>query len=1112
MQPSLFDTLVDDARPPDQAARDFAVDPANDVVLEASAGTGKTRVLVDRYIRLIDAGVDPRHILAVTFTRKAAAEMRDRILAALRQRAETEQRLSDRWRELRERIADIQISTIDAFCFSLLREFPLEGRVDPAFEIADETEMARFGGEAMDLTLRAARGLVATDENVRLLFARVKLGPLRDAIQSLLDRRHIALPAVARFVSEHVRFNSASEAGAAFLRRLSDLFDRSPHAGAILADGPIDSPEFRWLLGDLQQLADFPGDDPGRVQQFQRRLQRYFITGDGKPRAQVARRFTKDLFASAEARRRHDAAIRAIAPEIAAELDTLVSDVRGLLARGVQRVLAIAVDRYDRLLDEHAVLDFAGMLAKAVALLSQQEEFARSRLKLQSRYHHVLVDEFQDTNRLQWQLVERLIDAWGEGEGAQDAPTSIFVVGDRKQSIYRFRHAEVTLLDEVARKVAALRPGRTVRQAITHSFRAVPELLAFVNALSAEVLGTEDLDERFTYGDTDRFPVPDIGADARRDGVPVLGLIAEPSMDACARALAAEVARLLDGTMVRDPQGTRPARPDDIAVLFRARTGHQFFESALEARGIRTYVYKGLGFFDAPEVQDLQAILRYLAQPESDLRAAEFLRSRLVRISDVGLARLARPGGPDSSGGSHGPAFAEVLRSPNADLAPFGLDADDQALLTHLRPSVARWLRLADRVSPSTLVDTILRDSAYAFELRGRRLGQARENIKKVRALVRRIENRGYATLGRIAEYFETLRAGDESHAIVEAAGCVNLMTIHAAKGLEFPIVFVVNLHVPGRGRSSAFSVIERGPDGEPEVAFGSSDATRLEDLREREELRRLLYVSVTRARDRLYLAAEVDDTRGRLQRGARSLAALLPASLGDLFNAATPAGDVNWVTASGAFAFRVCRPDADRGEPAPELDREPESFEADVTPVSALDPVVVAATAGAGVMTALPALDLNPPAPSDRLQGTMVHRLFQRQLDPKLPQSAVASLVRSLLRSEESAEVADMEALSREVATTYLRLRRREEVVQLLTQGTCHYEVPFSFQPARTEGVIVRGRIDCLVVRPDGRITIVEFKTGRPRPEHQLQASIYGDALRAAMPGRDIDVRLVYP
>jgi ATP-dependent exoDNAse (exonuclease V) beta subunit len=917
---------------------------------------------------------------------------------------------------------------------------------------------------------------------------------------------------VARFVTRRVRFSSAAEAGSAFVQRLADVFAGSPHARAILADGPMEAPEFRWLLGDLRQLADFPGHDPGRVQQLQRRLQRYFLTEAGKPRAQTARRLTKEAFASADARRRHDAAIKAMAPHIDAELDTLVTDVRGLLARGLQKILAIAADKYERLLDEHAVLDFAGMLAKAVALLGQQEEFARSRLKLQSRYHHVLVDEFQDTNRLQWQLVEKLIDAWGEGEGAQDAPTSVFVVGDRKQSIYRFRHAEVTLLDEVARKVAALRPGRTVRQAITHSFRAVPELLAFVNALSAEVLGTDELDERFTYGETDRFPVTAPGQGARRDGSPVLGLIAEPSMDGCAQAVAAEVARLLNGTMVRDPHGTRPARPDDIAILFRARTGHQFFEAALEARGIRTYVYKGLGFFDAPEVQDLQALLRYLAQPESDLRAAEFLRSRLVRISDVGLARLAVRA-QQTSGPVREPALADALRAPDVDLARVDLEAGDRALLTHLRASVVRWLRLADRVSPTLLLDTILHESAYAFELRGRRLGQARENIKKVRALVRRIENRGYATLGRIAEYFETLRAGDESHAIVEAAGCVNLMTVHAAKGLEFPIVFVVNLHVPGRGRSSAFSVIERGPDGEPDVAFGSSDATRLEDLRDREELRRLLYVSVTRARDRLYLAAEVDETRGRLQRGARSLAALLPTSLGDLFSAGLPPGDeVDWVSASGTFAFRVCRAATECPAPPPVLDPQPPAGRPDITPVTACDPVILTATAAGSVESMERASGAASESPSDRLLGTLVHRLFQRQLDANLSQSAVADLVPSLLRSAESVDVADEKALSDAVATTYCRLRQRDDVVAVLAQGKCHYEVPFSFRPQDASGVVVRGRIDCLVDRAGGPVTIVEFKTGRARPEHESQVATYRAALGAAMPGREIDACVLYP
>src|SRR4029077_20141743 len=144
---------------------------------------------VDRYVRLIERGVDPRHVLAMTFTRKAAAEMRDRVLAELNRRAGMNAAFAERWAELAERVTDIQVSTIDAFCFGLLREFPLEADVDPVFDVADETEMARFANEALDLTLRAVRGLIQDDEYVRLLLARVSTPILASAIASLLDRR-----------------------------------------------------------------------------------------------------------------------------------------------------------------------------------------------------------------------------------------------------------------------------------------------------------------------------------------------------------------------------------------------------------------------------------------------------------------------------------------------------------------------------------------------------------------------------------------------------------------------------------------------------------------------------------------------------------------------------------------------------------------------------------------------------------------------------------------------------------------------------------------------------------------------------------------------------------
>jgi ATP-dependent helicase/nuclease subunit A len=1097
-QPTLFDALPDaPPAPADQDARDFAVNPANNVVLEASAGTGKTRVLVERYVRLILAGVEPANILAITFTRKAAAEMRDRILEALTRRAAEGALTPDHWRRIRERIADIQISTIDAFCFALLREFPLEAGVDPSFDVADETEMARFAGEALELTMRAVRGLVAADEDVRLLLAEVKAPVLQDALASMLDRRHVALPAIAAFVGRRRGPATAAEAGEAFIGRLRDAIADPAVRRALVDDGPSGAAGFRWVAADLQRLAaGSPFESAGAVQHLRRRFERYFLTKAGAPRKKISRPITSRDFANDAAKRRHEDAVARVAPDVHEALARLDADVNRLLARGLLRVVGIASDVYERLLVDHALLDFAAMLERAVALVGRQEEFARSRLKLQARYHHLLVDEFQDTSRLQWRLIELLVQAWGEGEGAADAPTSIFVVGDRKQSIYRFRHAEVTLLDEAAVRIAALRPGSAPRRAITTSFRAVPELLAFVNALGAAMEGDPALPDRFRYTDADRFPAPDVSPGARRDGEPVLGLIAAESMEAAAATVATEISRLIGQVPVRDRDGpARPARPDDIAILFRARAGHQYFEDALAARGVRTYVYKGLGFFDAPEVQDLQALLRYLAAPDSNLRAAELLRSRLVRLSDVGLARLA-------------PAIGAAL----APDPPAGIDARldpiDRDALVKLRAGLARWLPLADRVPPSELLDAILRESAYMLELRGPRLEQARENLKKVRGLVRRVENRGYATLGRLAAYFDTLRAGEESNAIIEAAGAVNLMTMHAAKGLEFPIVFLVNMHMGGRGRPPGFSVIERGVDGEPEVAFHTTEGTALEDRRETEELRRLLYVAVTRARDRLYLGAEVD-ANGRMKRQGKCLGSLLPTSLAELFESAARGPDtdvVMWKAPAATFDFRVCRP-IPASRPIAQSAPTP-AARADVPPVVVEGPMVVAATSG--VQSGEPAVASAGGPPGDRLLGSLVHRLFQR-VNGELAEDELRALAGELVRPEERVDVPDIDALVARAASTYVNFRDRADVRVLLESGSALYEVPFSFSAPDRPGEVIRGVVDCLVVGRDGSLTVLEFKTGRPRPGHEAQAALYGAAVREAFGEKNVVVRVLY-
>jgi ATP-dependent exoDNAse (exonuclease V) beta subunit len=236
-------------------------------------------------------------------------------------------------------------------------------------------------------------------------------------------------------------------------------------------------------------------------------------------------------------------------------------------------MFAITISEYQRTLAARALLDFSGVLEQAVDLLKQMDEFARSRYRLEARYHHVLVDEFQDTSRAQWELVEQLIRSWGEGLGvsADALRPSIFIVGDRKQSIYGFRDAEVALLDEAAHFVGGLRGREEARRAIAVSFRSVPTLLAFVNRCLRRRRSTPVADGSpfaFEHGDQDRFPWSTMTTGRRRrrrERPPTwLGLVGGGTTRAAADAVADEIVRLIGHAIIRTGRpasGGRRSRP-----------------------------------------------------------------------------------------------------------------------------------------------------------------------------------------------------------------------------------------------------------------------------------------------------------------------------------------------------------------------------------------------------------------------------------------------------------------------------------------------------------------------------------------------------------------------
>jgi len=1090
------------AHDPDGEARAYAVDPAHNVVLEASAGTGKTSVLVSRYVNLLKAGVDPANILAITFTRKAAAEMRERILGELRTAAERSAFDKARWAELRDRLGEIAISTIDAFCLSLLREFPLEADVDPGFDLADDTEVPRLMRSALDRTLRTLVALARTDADVELVLAQLGIARTRQGLAALLSRRLVAVEALDRFVDRGpCELTAAGVCRQAAYALREAIVPAGGSLASFLADGPAGHPRYELFLREVEALNRVEDSPEAALRGTIERVAAHFLTKEGAARkAGAIPPYAAEHYPPGAAARRHRDALFQIAPRVEEAMFAFHRDLNVVLARGIRRMFAVARTQYRQALEERSVLDFSDVLERALGLLRRMDEFSQSRFRLESRYQHVLVDEFQDTSRAQWELVSLLIQAWGEGQGVAASP-SIFIVGDRKQSIYRFRDAEVAVLQQASRYIDGLRPGSRARRSIARSFRAVPELQHFVNDLFAEVSQPGRRADDFTYEERDKFPVE--AAAAAMDEGPALGVAVADSPEACAAAVADEIARLLQETTVRDKSTgvRRQARPGDIGILFRSRSSHREFERELGARGIPTYVYKGLGFFDADEIKDLTALLRFLADPSSSLRAAAFLRSRIVRLSDTALALLS----PDLS--------AALL----SDADPPGLDAldpEDRAVLLQVRGHLPVWLERIDRVTPAELLDQILSDAAYPFELGGSRRRQAWENVKKMRGLVRRIQNRGYATVRRIAEHLLSLSAGDESNAVIEALDAVNLMTVHASKGLEFPVVFVVNLARGASGPPQAIRLVAGLADEEPSVTLGAflSETDEAERDRERHETRRLLYVAVTRARDRLYLATPLKE--GSLACGRGSLGEVLPPSIGDLFSRA---GDlagreerVGWTGASGrTYQWRLCPP-ASAAETAvdvalPATEALPagthDEFgrpQATESPIRLLASEAAAETGGGR---------------SHRLLGLLVHRLFQweARLEGDVTPERVATLALQLLGPDELVVISRPGELAAAAARIWSQARTRPDVVQALSGVEHMHEVPFSLLHPSPPARIVRGVIDLLVRKEDGAVAVVEFKTGARRRHHTRQLELYVEAARALHPGTHVEGVLLY-
>jgi len=796
------------------------------VLVAAGAGSGKTRLLVAHFVHaLVHEGVPVDRLVAVTFTHKAAAELVSRIRSSLRDCGRLDLAIS---------LDTATIGTIHSLCRRLLKERALDAGVDPAFSV-----------------LESEAAVLVKDEICRRIWARA----IEEANEAELEV----------FASQ----------GDALRKEILPLYDRLRGAGEARPRAVVDlggsEEQARLLLGRLIREALVAEDGLARrsaTVESDLSLVRGCLAWLDIPRAAADRDADiclSETFFPSKRTPSMEPYFKPVRTALTlyrqclaeARLRPVVATMNSLLGRFHQH--------YEAYKRERSLLDFTDLELRARALL---EDGGGGRAPMEFLTGpRIFIDEFQDTNELQCAVLE--------GLGA----SRLLMVGDERQSIYRFRGADVGVF---RRREAALarRAGETHEGAVHRldvNYRSRPEVLAFINRLFANerffgsrfVALEHGRDER----NDDRNPAMDVptgpgGTGSPRPAVPAIEVLvverlekADPdgrapfSQEAEAQAVASRVRRMLD------EEGWEPRH---IVVLTPAQTHVVLYQQALVDRGVDVYVVGGRGYYARDEVSDVTALLRLLVNPHDDLALVTVLRSPLVGLSDDGLYLLGRE---VRQAGAR--SLWEIARCGRG----FGLAEPDQAVLLDLVAWLAKLRRRVGRPGLARLIDDAVSDCGYDVCLL--RSAEGKRRFANVRKLMRMAEDFETLEGPDLAGFVAAIRSmGDLSDregsapTLAEGENVVRVMTVHQAKGLEFPVVVLAGLgsDVP-RGARSEFVV---GDDGGMGVFLKGSQRNSYEShdlcwgpaaeivaeqrVREQEEDVRLLYVAMTRAQERLVL------------------------------------------------------------------------------------------------------------------------------------------------------------------------------------------------------------------------------------------------------------------
>jgi len=1101
-----------------------ASDPVASVWVMANAGSGKTRVLTDRVLRLLLNGTRPNAILCLTFTKAAAAEMANRLHKRLgtwsvlpdaelaaelrtllgRGATDDEMRLA---RQLFARTLDcagrLRIQTIHSFCESLLKRFPLEADVPPHFGVADDATAAQLIEDARERLLATASGDEKLSPALAFVVGEIEETGFREVIAELVAERR----KLRRLLANHGE--DVEKLVASVWRRLGVVETDAPESlrAAFVAETPEDDLRRAAATLDTGSAADAKraaairawlaaADRDARIETEWADI---FLTKNGQPRATLI---------TQKAQKSDDAALEILEKEQARVVQFCERLKAVTVARGTAALLRLGkalLDIYEEEKAARALLDYDDLIFKTGALLRRSGQAAWVLFKLDGGIDHILVDEAQDTSPEQWDVITALSEEFFAGHGARERQRTIFAVGDDKQSIFSFQGADPEAVSHMRAHFAARArdAGQVFRSVdLKISFRSCAAVLNAVDTIFSRaeardgvcMNGTEirHIPYRKSAGGMVELwkPVAPREDEAGDPWDAPLDYVGESSPPAVlARRIATTIRGWLDNGEILESR-SRPIRPGDILILVRKRDA--FFDEMVRALKTANVPVAGADRMILAEqlaVMDLIAVAKFALLPEDDLNLAIVLKGPLFNFDDDDLFALCHR--------RQGRLWTELRM--RADERPHWRRAVDE---------LSAVLDLADYVPPFEFFAGLLSVDCGRKRIVARLGHEATDAIDEFLAQALAYERQRPPTLQGFLSWFEAGTA-EIKRDTEQNRDEVRVMTVHGAKGLEANIVFLPDTCGVPDGRNDPRILWTEGRDPLPLWPIRSSNdtsacaAARDSGRRARErEYRRLLYVAATRARDRLYICGWQGPTRP----GGCWYDLIAPAIESD-----PRAVEVTLPWNETAIRLHL------RQEGPPEHDALPQSID---TLISGLprwcdqlppeDPIPPRP-----LMPSRP--DVEPPvrSPLDGddaarfKRGRLIHRLLQ--MLPELPRhEREAAARRFLARPAHGLTAEAQDELVRET----LAVLDHPEFADLFT-GNGVAESPIV---GRLGTRVLSGQIDRVVVARDA-VFVLDYKTNRPVPRdpddvpsvYLAQMAAYRAAVQTIYPDRQIRCCLLW-